>query len=110
ASSVMTSHSASRIDDRFVLVVFTIIHYVATASWIGGMPYLLFVTKNATDLDVLAGVSQRFSRLAQISVAFLFAAGLGLSIWYVGSWNAMYGTAYGLMLSTKLIFFGCLTL
>jgi putative copper resistance protein D len=110
ASSVMTSHSVSRIEDRFVLAVFTIIHYVATASWIGGLPFLLFVTRNATDVDVLARISHRFSRLAQISVAFLFAAGLGLSIWYVGSWNAIYGTAYGLMLSTKLIFFGCLSL
>jgi putative copper resistance protein D len=110
ASSVMTSHSASRIDDRLVLVVFTIVHYLATAAWIGGLPYLLFVTKNTTDFDVLARVSHRFSRLAQISVAFLFTAGLGLSIWYVGSWNAIYGTAYGLMLSTKLILFGCLSL
>src|SRR5689334_14186814 len=68
-SSVMTSHSASRIEDRFVLTVFTIVHYVATASWIGGLPYLLFVTKSPTDLEVLARISQRFSRLAQISVA-----------------------------------------
>jgi putative copper resistance protein D len=110
ASSVMTSHSVSRIEDRLVLTVFTIIHYVATAAWIGGLPYLLFATRNAVDFDVLARVTERFSRLAQISVAFLFAAGLGLSVWYVGSWNAIYGTAYGVMLSTKLIFFGCLSL
>jgi putative copper resistance protein D len=110
ASSVMTSHSASRIDSRFVLCVFTVIHYVATDSWIGGLPYLLLLTKQASDFDVLARVCRRFSCLAQISVALLFAAGLGLSIWYVGSWNAIYGTAYGVMLSTKLIFFGCLSL
>jgi putative copper resistance protein D len=110
ASSVMTSHSASRIEDRFVLVVLTIIHYLATASWIGGLPYLLFVAKRAKDFDVLARISHRFSRVAQISVAFLFTAGLGLSIWYVGSWNAIYGTAYGVMLSTKVIFFICLSL
>jgi putative copper resistance protein D len=109
-SSVMTSHSVSRVDDRFVLAVFMTLHYLATASWIGGLPYLILFTKNSTDLDVLADVSHRFSRLAQISVAFLFAAGLGLSICYVGSWHAIYGTAYGLMLSTKLIFFGCLLL
>jgi copper resistance protein D len=109
-SSVMTSHSASRMEGRGVLTVFTIIHYVATASWIGGLPYLLFVARNATDLDILARISQRFSRLAQVSVTLLLAAGLGLSIWYVGSWDAIYGTAYGLMVSTKLILFGCLLL
>jgi copper resistance protein D len=110
ASSVMTSHSASRIDSRFVLSAFTVIHYVATASWIGGLPYLLFVTKHAADFDLVAHITHRYSRLAQISVTLLFAAGLGLSLWYVGAWNAIYGTAYGLMLSTKLIFFGCLSL
>jgi hypothetical protein len=31
ASSVMTSHSVSRIEDRFVLAIFTITHYLATA-------------------------------------------------------------------------------
>src|SRR5262245_27554726 len=85
ASSVMTSHSASRVEDRNVLIAFTFIHYIATASWIGGLPYLLFVAKKATNLEVLARISQRFSRIAQISVALLFAAGLWLSIWYCGS-------------------------
>jgi len=107
-SSVMTSHSASRIEDRYLLAAFTTIHYLATAAWIGGLPCLLFVAKNVTDLDVLARVTRRFSHLAQISVAVLFAAGLGLSLWYVRSWDAIYGTAYGVMVSTKLIFFGCL--
>jgi putative copper resistance protein D len=107
-SSVMTSHSASRIEDRYLLAAFTAIHYIATASWIGGLPYLLLVTKNVSDLDVLARMSRRFSRLAQISVALLFAAGLSLSLWFVGSWDAIYGTAYGVMVTTKLIFFGCL--
>src|SRR5262245_54951216 len=44
-ATVMTSHSASRIDDRYIPIAFTFIHYGATASWIGGLPYLLFVTK-----------------------------------------------------------------
>jgi copper resistance protein D len=110
ASSVMTSHSISRIDDRFVLVSFTAVHYIATAAWIGGLPYLLFVMSNVEDFDALARIGRRFSCLAQISVALLFAAGLGLSVWYVGSWSAIYGTAYGLMVWTKLIFFGCLLL
>src|SRR5262249_42559020 len=90
-SSVMTSHSVSRTEDREVLAVFTAIHYLATAAWIGGLPYLIMVINKATEPEVLARVSRRFSRLAQISVAFLFGAGLGLSVWYVGSWKAIYG-------------------
>src|ERR1700739_3374121 len=38
AGAVMTSHSASRMEDRAFLVTMTALHYLATASWIGGVP------------------------------------------------------------------------
>ena len=47
-------------------------------------------------------IMRNFSRLAQISVAVLILAGLGMSWVYVGSWDAMYGTAYGVMLGAKI--------
>jgi copper resistance protein D len=86
------------------------VHYLATASWIGGLPYLLLAMKRVTDAAVKARLSQNFSRLAMSSVIFLFAAGLRMSLTYVGSWDAVYGTAYGVMTATKVIFFGCLLL
>src|SRR5208337_2047588 len=109
-SSVVTSHSFSRMEDRAVLVGLTSLHYLATASWIGGLPYLLLAMKRIADQDVRVKISQRFSRLAQISVAVLFLAGLGMSLVFVGSWNALYGTAYGIMVGTKVILFGLLLL
>jgi copper resistance protein D len=108
AATVLTSHAASRMDDRVVLVAMTTLHYLATAAWLGGLPCLLLVMKNVTDLEVLARVSSRFSRLAQFSVLLLLGAGIVMSIYYVGSWNAVYGTAYGVMVTTKAIFFLCL--
>lgn len=110
ATSVMTSHSASRMDNRTILVSLTALHYLATASWIGGLPYLLIAMKRGNDAEFRVRISRNFSRLAQASVALLLAAGLALSIWYVGSWNLLYGTAYGLMLLTKVAFLGCLLL
>ena len=110
ASSVVTSHSFSRMDDRAMLVGLTSLHYLATASWIGGLPFLLLAMKRVTDQEVRVKISQRFSRLAQISVAVLFLAGLGMSLTFVGSWNALYGTAYGIMVGTKIVLFGCLLL
>lgn len=110
ASSVVTSHSFSRMDDRALLVGLTSLHYLATAAWIGGLPYLLLAMKRVTDGEARVRVSRRFSRLAQISVAVLFLAGLGMTLVYVGSWNALYGTAYGIMVSTKIVLFGCLLL
>ena len=102
AGSVMTSHSASRMEGRALLVSLTALHYIATASWIGGLPYLLLAAKRLSDSQVRNETLKRFSRLAQISVAVLVLAGLGMSLVYVGSWDALYGTAYGVMLSAKI--------
>ncbi|MGB9431982.1 MAG: CopD family protein [Candidatus Acidiferrum sp.] len=103
AASVMTSHSASRMEDRAMLVSLTTLHYLATASWIGGLPYLLLSAKRIPDPEAKTQIMRNFSQLAQISVAVLILAGLGMSLVYIGSWNAMYGTAYGVMLDAKIV-------
>jgi copper resistance protein D len=102
ASSVMTSHSASRVDGRPFLVSMTSLHYLATASWIGGIPYLLLSAKRTADLAARNQIMRNFSRLAQISVAVLILAGVGMAWVYLGSWDAIYGTAYGVMLCAKV--------
>ncbi|HTZ47646.1 MAG TPA: CopD family protein [Verrucomicrobiae bacterium] len=103
ASSVMTSHSASRVEGRPFLVSMTSLHYLATATWIGGLPYLLLSSKRAADPAARKQIMRNFSRLAQISVAVLILAGLGMAWVYVGSWDAIYGTAYGVMLCAKIV-------
>ena len=110
AASVMTSHSASRMDHRAMLVGLTALHYLATASWIGGLPYLLIAAKRATVPPARNQIAQNFSRVAQISVATLILAGILMSWVYVGSWDAMYGTAYGVMLGAKIVLLGVLLL
>ena len=110
AASVMTSHSASRMDHRAILVSLTALHYLATASWIGGLPYLLIAAKRATLPPTRNQIAQNFSRVAQISVATLILAGILMSWVYIGSWDAMYGTAYGVMLGAKIVLLGVLLL
>jgi len=110
AASVMTSHSASRMDDRLFLVSMTTLHYLATAAWIGGLPYLLLSAKRTTASEFKIQMARNFSRQAQISVAVLFSAGFAMSWIYIGSWNAIYGTAYGVMLTAKVVMFGLLLL
>jgi putative copper resistance protein D len=107
AASVMTSHSASRMEDRSVLVGLTVVHYLATASWIGGLPFLLLALKKGAP-QARTTITQRFSRMALISVGLLVAAGIGLSWVYIGSIAAIYGTAYGVMVTTKVILLLCL--
>jgi copper resistance protein D len=110
AASVMTSHAESRVDNRLMLVSCTALHYLATASWIGGLPYLLLSAKRTPDRGAKSQIMRNFSRLAQASVAVLFLAGFAMSLVYVGSWAAMYGTAYGVMLGAKIAMFLVLVL
>src|SRR6266436_1689471 len=108
ASSVMTSHAMARLDYRAPLVAFTALHQTATAAWLGGLPYLLIAIRRAPSPDLARQLSARFSKLALVSVAVLASAGLVLSLAYVGSFKAVYGTSYGAMVATKALLFGLL--
>jgi copper resistance protein D len=107
-SALMTSHSVARMDNRVLLTFLTGLHQGATAAWIGGLPFLLLALKHETDPLVRQRISANFSQLALFSVALLFVGGAGLSLAYVGSWSALYGTTYGAMVSAKIIMFGFL--
>jgi copper resistance protein D len=108
ASSVMTSHAMARLEYRAPLVAFTALHQAATATWLGGLPYLLIAIRRVPNLDVARRLSARFSQLALISVAVLASAGFALSLAYVGSLKAVYGTSYGAMVATKALLFALL--
>jgi putative copper resistance protein D len=108
ASSVLTSHAMARLEYRLPLVVVTALHQLATAAWLGGLPFLLIVIRRASSAEFARQLSARFSRLAVISVAVLASAGLILGFAYVGSLSAIYGTSYGAMVATKAILFGLL--
>jgi len=108
ASSVLTSHAMARLEYRLPLVLATALHQLATAAWLGGLPFLLIAIRRASSSEFARQLSARFSRLAVISVAVLASAGLILSFAYVGSISAIYGTSYGAMVATKAILFGLL--
>lgn len=104
SGSVLTSHAFGRLDDRIVAALLTFAHQLATAAWIGAMPYLLIALRES-ELAPAIATTKRFSRLAMISVAMLVSAGIGLSLLYVGSVPAL-GTTYGAMVITKIILTG----
>jgi putative copper resistance protein D len=110
AASVMTSHAVSRLEYRLPLLAFTALHQGATAVWLGGLPYLLIGLHHSPDLEFARRLSARFSRLALLTVGVLAAAGLTLGVAYVGSLGAIYGTSYGVMVTTKAILLGLLLL
>ena len=114
--AVMTSHSAARLEHRGVLAVLTVAHHLASAGWIGAMPYLLWTLRETPSREVAGLVTSRFSRMAMISVAVLAGAGGLMALLYVGSLSALTGTTYGIMLTSKVtltalvVLLGALTL
>jgi putative copper resistance protein D len=108
AGSTMMSHSVARVEARPLAIALTLIHHVAGAAWIGGLPYLLIALRRDADLAVT--MTARFSRLAMASVAALMAAGAGLGWIYVGSAAALGGTTYGAMLVAKVLLTAALLL
>ena len=108
AASVLTSHAMARLEHRLPLIFVTALHQLATAAWLGALPFLLMAIRRASCLEFVRQLCARFSRLALTSVAILASAGLVLSFSYVGSLSAIYGTSYGAMVVTKAILFGLL--
>jgi putative copper resistance protein D len=107
----MTSHAMARLNGRALPGAATMLHQVAAAAWIGGLPYFVLALSRSPDPNFKKRVSERFSRLALVSVATLIGAGLALSWSYIKSPEALVGTAYGVMtLSKALLLAGLLIL
>ncbi len=102
-ASISLSHAASRMDHRPLLLILTAGHHLGMAAWLGALPFLLIGLKLNGDGNVSRQLAARFSAMALVSVGVLVCAGAGLSWFYAGSWQGMYGTSYGLLLSAKIV-------
>ena len=107
-ASVMTNHAASRLELRPLLMTLSSVHELATGFWIGGLLFLVVGLFRASDLDTRWYITERFSRMALLSVGALAISGLILSVIYIGSWQAVLGTAYGIMVLAKITMLGAL--
>ncbi|MBI4636689.1 MAG: CopD family protein [Candidatus Rokubacteria bacterium] len=104
-SSALLSHAIARVGDRAVLVGLDAIHQVAAGVWVGGLAHLALHglrARQAADPPARA-IARRFSPLALASVAVLVAAGGALTVAYVAEPAALVGTAYGVMVATKIV-------
>ena len=110
AAMVATSHAASRLDSRGILVSFTALHLVAVGCWIGGLPYLLLSLRAHPNPEAALPTLRRFSSVAVICVGAIAATGVGTCLYYFDSWSAVYGTAYGVMMAAKAALFAVLLL
>lgn len=110
-AGVATSHAMARIDDRALLIGVTALHHLGAAVWIGGLPCFLSALRQAPAGEFRRAIGARYSLMCMIAVAAIAFSGTAMLVHYVGSVEAMYGTAYGMMLGTKItLFFGLLVL
>jgi copper resistance protein D len=110
-AGVATSHAAARIEDRGLLIGITALHHAGAAVWIGGLPCFLSAMRRLPGGVMRSNVGARYSLLSMLSVGAITFSGIGMLVHYVGSVDALYGTAYGMMLATKTtLFLGLLAL
>jgi putative copper resistance protein D len=105
AAGMATSHAAARLHDQAILYLATGLHHVGAAVWIGGLPAFLGALKVLPQGPALAAVAQRYSTMSMLGVAAILISGVLMLVFYVGATDAMYGTAYGMMLATKSTLF-----
>ncbi len=109
-ASLMTNHAASRLEGRALLVALTATHEAATGLWVGGLPFLVLALFRDKDSSARWYITERFSRMALLCVVLIVISGLGMSLLYIGSWQAVLGTAYGVMVLAKAVMLGVLVL
>ncbi len=101
-ATVSTSHASARMDHRLLLGLATAAHHLGTAAWIGAMPFLLISLGRTGSVDEARAMTRRYSSMALLSVVVLVLAGILLAWFYVGTWQGLYGTSYGLLLLAKI--------
>ncbi len=81
------------------------VHVVAAALWVGGLAVVLVLA--ARQRALLDAVLPRFSRLAAWCLAAVTLTGLLTAVIRLGTWDAVLGTRYGVLVIAKIV---CLVL
>jgi putative copper resistance protein D len=107
-AAAANSHSVARMTDQVPMAFADAMHQLGASVWIGGIPYFVITLGHTNDRIAWRRVGKRFSQMSMASVAGLVAAGLVLAYVFVGSWQGLYGTSYGVMVIGKVGLLGIL--
>jgi putative copper resistance protein D len=114
ASSAVLSHAVARVESRALLLALDAAHQLAAAVWVGGLAHLalyaawrrrhasLVATRPDLHLHAAGPLVRRFSTLAFRAMVAIILAGGALTWMYVGEASALLGTAYGVMILSKV--------
>ena len=110
AAATLATHAAARVDERIALLAVTALHQFGAALWIGGIPAFVAALARLKAPGALQVVGERFSLLSIAGVACIVVSAGFMAVWYIGEPAALYGTAYGVMVSAKIALFAALLL
>ncbi|WP_315749283.1 MULTISPECIES: copper resistance D family protein [unclassified Bradyrhizobium] len=96
------THAASRLEVRWPLLAADFLHMLGAGAWIGGLPYFMMALNGCKADDDQRRIGRRYSLMSMVSVAAIVLGGIVMAIAYLGSFAAIYGTAYGVMTSAKV--------
>jgi copper resistance protein D len=102
ATAAGISHAAARLEHGGVLLLLDAVHQYAASVWVGGLMHLTAVAYGRGGDAWPALLLKRFSSMALASVVALVVGGVGLTVYYVDGVSAFAGTAYGMMVGTKM--------
>ena len=105
AAATLTTHAAARLDSRGALLAVEGLHQLGAAIWIGGIPCFLLALAGVRDGIGLRLVGSRFSRMSMVGVVCILVSGTTMSVLYIGDWQGLYGTAFGVMVGAKIAMF-----
>ena len=95
AAGLADSHAVARLQDNDLLLLATAAHELGAALWLGGLPCFWVVLGGAERGERASQIGRRFSVLAAIGVALILIGAAVFVPLYLGSFGAVYGTAYG---------------
>lgn len=101
-AATLTTHAAARLDGRLPLMVVSGLHQLGAAVWIGGLPCFVMALRLVDGVTGWRLIGGRYSRMSMAGVATIVLSGLGLSLSYIGTWQGLYGAAYGVMVGAKI--------
>jgi copper resistance protein D len=102
AMELNLTHAASRVDVRWPLLASDALHMLGAGVWIGGLPYFLIALNRCRSVDDERLIGRRYSLMSMGSVAAIIVSGMVMAVAYLGSIQAVYGTAYGVMVAAKV--------
>lgn len=102
-ASVATSHAVARLHDSGALIVATAMHELGAALWLGGLLCFRSALARAEAPSLAERIGRRYSIQSIAGVALIVGGAAVFAALYLGSIDALYGTAYGAMAATKTV-------